>query len=187
MGTYKKQFKAQMKDINAWIIAVRTGFVTKSELDSYGISDGRKKWMCNADILKPAKDNPDIYVLTTNGKKLMEKSHGVTKCYNYQSYNHCFHLHDKYMALTEQEQSTWKTESEVRLEARHKMQIQGDSKYLKLLESGHISSPDCVYMNSNGQTIAFEVITKANYRQEQIDAKFAMCQYMNYEIETKVV
>ena len=117
---------------------------------------------------------------------LMEKNYGITKCYNYLSYNHCSYLHNRYLSLSEQERPTWKTESEIRLEARERMQQRGDTEYLKMLKSGDISSPDCVYTNSSGEAIAYEVVTD-NYRQTQLDAKYAMCQYMNYKVETERV
>lgn len=177
-----KKIKTQFKDVKAWIIAAKTGYVTKQEMLELNISEGRMAWMCNADIIKQDKERSDVFILTTAWKREMEKSHGITKCYNYQSYAHDRHIHSKYMSLSDRERYTWKTESEARIEARERMQEQRDYKYLQMLEKDFISSVDAVYTNAEGKEIAFEVIT-GNYRQKQCDSKFAFCQYMGYTPE----
>lgn len=176
----------------------KTGHLRLEHFQKCGVSEKRVRnyekdgLIDRVQMRDPAtKSIVNVWKLTEKGKDFYdlkeEKEH-----YHYHSTSatHDVGLSDKYFSLTDKEQETWKTETEIRYEFKQKIEdlrVQGQyqqaDRYEVLFDQRKISTPDAVYTSENGVEIAFEVVT-SSYGQVEIAAKMAYATIMDLSYQS---
>ena len=144
----------------------------------------------------PGKREEDriCYKLTTAGRELCRKEFGLENMYRAQSPVHDLALADHYFSLTQEEQDSWRTETEVRntLEELIYQMAQEPTEFniayemQEDLEQGKLSMPDAVYTSKEGIHVAFEVVT-SHYGTAEILAKEAVATILKLKYEEEWV
>lgn len=175
----------------------KTGHLRMEHFKQCGVSDKRIRNYEKEGLIERVQMRNSQTKLIENAWKLTEKGKDFydlkegREHYHYHSTSatHDVGLSDKYFSLTEKEQETWKTETEIRYEFKEKIedlraqgQHQQADRYAELFEERKISTPDAVYTTEDNVEIAFEVIT-SSYGQVEIAAKvtFATIMQLNYQ------
>lgn len=126
-------------------------------------------------FIQRGEKNGVAYRLTAEGRKLVEREFNI-KPYSAQSARHDLKIADKYCTLTQKEQDSVKTETEIRyrmveeIEKLKEQDLKEADRWAEMWENKQLSAPDMVYTTENGVEIAYEVITN-NYGVEEIQAK----------------
>lgn len=189
----KKYIKNFMfRDKNALIAISRCGHVSHNQLKNY-LADSRiKNYVRDGLVEKEVfnKSNGEQlvgYKLTAQGRKFVEKNYGFKDHQIAQSLTHDLGISNKYFSLTEEEQSTWKTETQLRNEFNDEVdrlrnsEVDRWNELAKKLEQREISVPDCSY-TTGGIEIIYEVVTNS-YGRSEIQAKEQYANVMNTTIE----
>ncbi|WP_201317673.1 hypothetical protein [Paenibacillus sp. EPM92] len=183
------------RDRLAFTALAKCGHVSHEHLRSCGLVDKRIQNMVRDRHFEKVvyKQNGKIkecYQLTKLGRQTASRLWQLERVYYAQSPAHDVALADKYFSLPENLRDSWKSENEVRgqfqeqLRMMHEQDQEMQAKlYEDMLIRGLISMPDCVYTNENGLEIAFEIIT-GNYSEEELRAKEALVEIMQYQYET---
>lgn len=181
------------RDEKALMSISRCGHVSHNQLKNY-IADSRIKNYCRDNLVTKEvfnKSNGEQlvgYKLTAEGRSFVEKNYGFKEHQVAQSLNHDLGISNKYFSLAEQEQSSWKTETELRNQLEeeiNKLREQDYERFKELeeqLEKREISVADCSYTTESGVEIVYEVVTNS-YGQAEIQAKENYATVMNKEIE----
>ena len=187
---YIKNF--MMRDKNALLSISKCGHVSHNQLKNY-IADSRiKNYVRDGLIEKEVfnKSNGEKligYKLTGEGRKFVEKNYGFYKHQIAQSLNHDLGISDKYFSLTEQEQSSWRTETELRDQLQEHIdnlrnnEVDRWRELTEMMERREISVADCSYVQG-GVTIAYEVVTNS-YGRAELQTKEEYGNVMNTSIE----
>ncbi|MDM0804696.1 hypothetical protein [Clostridium perfringens] len=187
---YIKNF--MLRDQKALISISRCGHVSHSQLKNY-IADSRIKNYCRDGLVTKEvfnKTNGEQlvgYKLTNQGRQFVEKNYGFDKHQIAQSLNHDLGISDKYFSLTEQEQSSWQTETQLRNQLQDEIDRLRNSEVdrwhelTEMMEKREISVADCSYVQG-GVTIAYEVVTNS-YGRAELQAKEEYGNVMNISIE----
>lgn len=129
------------------------------------------------------------YKLTKAGREVAERNWALKSHYHSQSPKHDLTIANKYFSLEEKVRSSWLTETQARellVDKIHQLREQGQIgqaiSYEQMLDKGLLSSPDGIYTNEHGETIAFEVITN-NYGEAEIQAKEAFTEVLGVIME----
>ena len=183
------------RDRLAFTAMSRVGHVTKDHLKSCGLADSRiKNYLKDGLIEKVAyKDGNkagECYKLTRAGRELAERQWAIRGHYHAQSPLHDMSLANKYFSLPDHLRDTWRTETEIRdmfFEKLSQMREQGEEQLAKqyedMLMKGLISMPDALYVNEQGVSVSYEVITNS-YGQAELQAKEAFVAIMKTDYET---
>lgn len=193
--------KFQLKDVRSFRTLSNCGHCSRDQLLSIkGMSDKRinnyiKDGIIKKDINydKNTKSNIEAYKLTDYGRTFINKNFGISHHYVPQSINHDLEITNKYLSLTEKEQSTFKNETVLKNEFyqlieqyRNEPYIDKDGTELyyddlwNRYHNGDFSCVDCCYTSESGQVVTYEVETNS-YREQQIVAKIEFCNFMNME------
>ncbi|KIL38669.1 hypothetical protein SD70_24775 [Gordoniibacillus kamchatkensis] len=197
MARRKKPYIAQFfnRDRLAFSALARAGHVSHKHLQACGLADRRIKNLISDGyiekvVYKRGNHIKECYKLTKIGRKTASCIFGLSQAYHAQSPAHDLAIAEKYFSLPVELREYWKTESQIRdqfLEQLNDLRDQGKEAEAKLYEDmlnkGLISMPDAVYVNKEGSTIAFEVITNS-YGEAELQAKEALVQIMNYKYDT---
>lgn len=115
---------------------------------------------------------------------------GLEKPYHAQNPKHDIAIAEKYFSISVECRDQWSTESQIRDKFQgqlNDLRNQGKEEvarvYEDMLNRGLISMPDALYVDINGTEIAFEVVTNT-YGQDEMRAKEALVEIMNYRYET---
>ncbi len=187
---YIKNF--MLRDQKALISISRCGHVSHSQLKNY-IADSRIKNYCRDGLVTKEvfnKTNGEQlvgYKLTNQGRQFVEKNYGFDKHQIAQSLNHDLGISDKYFSLTEQEQSSWQTETQLRNQLQDEIDRLRNSEVdrwrelTEMMEKREISVPDCSYVQG-GVTVTYEVVTNS-YGRAELQAKEEYANVMGTSIE----
>ncbi|MCM2999983.1 hypothetical protein M3647_21135 [Paenibacillus cellulositrophicus] len=173
----------------------KVGHVTLEHLHQCGLADSRIKNLIRDGHFEkiPFKKNgrnEECYKLTKLGRETAARLWALNYAYHAQSPIHDLAVAEKYFNLPEKLRDSWKTETEIRNQFFEQLELlreQGKEVEAKLyddqLNKGLISMPDAAYINESGLVTGFEVITNS-YGVEELMAKEALVQIMNYNYET---
>lgn len=195
----KKQYITQffLRDKLAFTALWKTGIVRAEALKEHcNVADGRIKnyvrdGYAEKILYKDRKEFKEAYTLTRKGREHAERQWQLRDHYHAQTKSpyHDLALSDKYFSLPEQVRDTWRTESQVRnqfLEKLEQLREQGNEQladmYYDMFKSHDFSMPDAVYTNEQGVEVAYELVTD-NYTSQQLLAKEATCEIMEYSYE----
>lgn len=167
--------KIMSHENEAMTMLYRTGVCTTNQLeDHFNIKAPRLKKLCHSKYLKQTRGK--IW-LDKKGIQHLEKL-GIEHRYKTSTRNteHDLKLTEKYLSLDKETQKTWKTETQLRHEARQhpgyeqfKNRIQSLSK-----NSGqdkiHATPDAAIYSHEHGGYIAIEITTR-NYKYTDIQQK----------------
>lgn len=167
----------------------RAGTCTQSHFSAFGNGKGLsgnrmlahiKAGFVDKDIYynKQTQRYEDCYTLTRKGVNLVKEQLGIERIYTSNSRVHDLALMDKYISLNQEEQETWRTESQIREEAYNRFNWSQKAE----LEKHHLSPPDAVYRATDGRVIAFEVVTN-NYGAAEIKAKEEFATAMDLQLQ----
>lgn len=189
----KKYIKNFMfRDQKALMSISRCGHVGHEQLKNY-IADSRiKNYVRDGLVEKEVfnKSNGEQlvgYKLTSDGRRFVEKNYGFDKHQVAQSLSHDLGISDKYFSLTEQEQSSWRTETELRdqlqehIDNLRNSEVDRWHELTEMMEKREISVPDCSYVQG-GVTTTYEVVTNS-YGRVELQAKEEYGNVMNISIE----
>lgn len=189
----KKYIKNFMfRDQKALISISRCGHVSHSQLKNY-IADSRIKNYCRDGLVikevfnKTNGEQLVGYKLTNQGCQFVEKNYGFKEHQIAQSLNHDLGISNKYFSLTEQEQSSWQTETQLRnklqdeIDRLRNSEVDRWHELTEMMERREISVPDCSY-TTGGVVIAYEVVTNS-YGRAELQAKEEYSNFMNTTIE----
>ena len=206
MGKKIKAKELKPKDIELFLCLSKVGMISSDKIDN---KENRKNYFdtnintnqinkyinCNY-IIKESYENNYYYRLTSEGRNFCKKQ--VSKLYDdinlkhpyrWQSYNHCSKIEDKYFSLTENEQSTWKSEEVLKYEFDSYLREISDrhsdnydfslSNEIKEMISNHqLSTCDCSYVSESGIEILYEATTNS-YGNLEIEQKINYSNVMN--------
>ncbi|WP_283706326.1 hypothetical protein [Clostridium perfringens] len=187
---YIKNF--MMRDKNALLSISKCGHVSHNELKKF-IADSRIKnyvrdGLVEKEVFNKSNGEQLIgYKLTGEGRKFVEKNYGFDKHQIAQSLTHDLGISNKYFSLTEQEQSTWQTETQLRYQLQEEVdrlrnfEVDRWRELTEMMERREISVADCSYVQG-GVTIAYEVVTNS-YGRAELQAKEEYGNFMNTSIE----
>lgn len=126
----------------------------------------------------------DTWCLTPKGVQLVRRHYNLTSHYKSQSIRHDLALADRYLCLTEEERSTWRTEKSLRMELRKKLDDLYRAKDFKAAEElrysieNHLISPVDGGYEYNGKLCGVEILT-SNYGKQELAAKQEFANYLN--------
>lgn len=182
------------RDRLAFTALSKCGHVNSTQLKECGLADSRiKNYVRDGLVEQVAYVNKGkaeyCYKLTKAGRELAERNWALKGHYHSQSPKHDLTIASKYFSLEEKAKSTWMTETQARellVDKIHQLREQGHpgqaNQYEQMLDKGLISSPDAIYTNQHGETIAYEAITN-NYGEAEIQAKEAFTEVLGANIE----
>ena len=180
----------------------RVGYVSHSAAKELGIKDGRLDdyQYCKRQYIEQGKSvrNPitkqmeQTYRLTKLGKELQREralNEGrQAEFYRSVSAKHDVGLNRPYMAKSEQEQASWKTEDRVRKmlvdrirEIKKEDKDRGE-ELQRMYNRGEISPTDAAYTNTQGKLVLVESVT-SSYRADRIQAKLEAVELLGAEYE----
>lgn len=189
------------RDRQALTALSRTGYIDHNQLHQFWrdkrISSYMKDGLLQKDrVSKPGHREEDrvCYKLTTAGRELCRKELGMENMYRAQSPVHDLALADRYFTLTQEEQASWRTETEVRNQLEEHLNDMRQDHVEALLanqireewEQGKLSMPDAVYTNAEGIEVAFEVVTN-HYGKAEIEAKQTVATILELKYEEERV
>ncbi|HBH3653212.1 TPA: replication-relaxation family protein, partial [Clostridioides difficile] len=169
------------RDVDAFKALARVGHMQEQHFKNFNITKTRlknytrDKLVEKVPFIQRGEKNGIAYKLTKEGRKLVEKEFNI-KPYSAQSAKHDLKIADKYCTLTQKEQDSVKTETEIRyrmVEEIGKLKEQDfkeADRWAEMWDNKQLSAPDMVYTTESGVEIAYEVITN-NYGVEEIQAK----------------
>lgn len=187
---YIKNF--MMRDKNALMSISKCGHVSHNQLKNY-IADSRIKnyvrdGLVEREVFNKSNGEQLVgYKLTSDGRRFVEKNYGFDKHQIAQSLTHDLGISNKYFSLTEQEQSSWRTETELRdqlqehIDNLRNSEIDRWNELTEMMERREISVPDCSY-TTGGVVIAYEVVTNS-YGRAELQAKEEYTNVMGTSIE----
>lgn len=185
-------------DARALSALSKVGHITLEQLNSCGMSDKRiRNFTKQGYFEKVSYRNQDnqidyCYKLTEAGRDFYDMRDQREHSY-YQSVSpqHDITVADKYFSLSEKEQGTWMTESEIRKEFFahvENLRDQGEVARAAELEEAYkvreISAVDAVYESDQGIRIGYEVVTNS-YGHAELQAKEEFVQVMKLKYEPK--
>lgn len=189
----KKYIKNFMyRDQKALMSISKCGHVSHNQLQNF-IADSRIKNYCRDGLVTKEvfnKTNGEQmvgYKLTSDGKRFIEKNYGFNEHQVAQSLIHDLGISDKYFSLTEKEQSTWQTETQLRDQLQEQinelrnLEVDRYNELIEMMERREISVPDCSY-TIGGVTITYEVVTNS-YGRAELQAKEEYANVMGTSIE----
>ncbi|WP_248928959.1 hypothetical protein [Paenibacillus hamazuiensis] len=197
MARRKKPYISQFfnRDRLAFSALARVGHVSHEHLQKCGLADRRIKNLISDGYIekvayKQGNQIKECYKLTRIGRETASRTFALNQAYHAQSPIHDVALANKYFSLSEETRNNWKTEAQVRddfIERINAMRGEGKEAEAKLyedmLDKKLISMPDCVYVDEKGNEVAYEIVT-SSYGQEELRAKEALVEIMNYKYET---
>ncbi len=187
---YIKNF--MMRDKNALLSISKCGHVSHNQLKNY-IADSRIKnyerdGLVTKEVFNKSNGEKLVgYKLTGEGRKFVERNYGFDKHQIAQSLTHDLGISDKYFSLTEQEQSSWRTETELRDQLQEHIdnlrnnEVDRWRELTEMMERREISVADCSYVQG-GVTTTYEVVTNS-YGRAELQAKEEYGNVMNTSIE----
>lgn len=159
-------------EISAMKMLWRTGVCTDKQLKGhFNISTDRLKKLVNSQYLKMSQGK---VILAEKGKKQM-KSIGMKYQYktSFRNVAHDMKLTQRYLETPEQFRSTWKTEAQLRNEAKQSPKYEEFKKRMQELHPQnkvHATPDAAVYDPTVGGLVAIE-ITTLNYKEVDIQQK----------------
>lgn len=197
MGKYIKKYS--LRDKETLLILSKCGKASQEQLTSNvnNLKEKRLYNLCREGILEKeyistSKYEKDIvcYKLTNLGKDLAKEKFQIDNFYKSNGNSHDLILAQKYLSLTETERATWKTETELQADFRHKLDVlRGHDemeKYEDLLnryESREISICDATYVSDSGEIVVYEAVT-SSYGKQELQAKIEFCKAMDLPTPT---
>ena len=187
---YIKNF--MMRDKNALLIISKCGNVGHNELKNF-VADSRIKnyerdGLVEKEVFNKTNGEQLVgYKLTGEGRKFVEKNYGFKEHQIAQSLVHDLGISNKYFCLTEQEQSSWQTETQLRYQLQEEVdrlrnfEVDRWRELTEMMERKELSVPDCSYVQG-GMVITYEVITNS-YGRTEIQAKEEYANVMGASIE----
>lgn len=189
----KKYIKNFMfRDQKALMSISRCGHVGHEQLKNY-IADSRIKnyvrdGLVTKEVFNKSSGEQLIgYKLTGEGRKFVEKNYGFKEHQIAQSLTHDLGISNKYFSLTEKEQSTWQTETQLRNQLQDEIdrlrnsEVDRWNELTEMMERREISIPDCSYTTGE-VVIAYEVVTNS-YGRAELQAKEEYTNVMGTSIE----
>ena len=193
----KQHIKTYMAtDAQALAAISKVGHVTSDHLNDCGMSDKRirnfvKQGYFEKVPYRNASGQIDhCYKLTEAGHDFYDLRDGREHSY-YQSSSptHDIAVANKYFSLTDQERSTWMTESDIRKEffayienLREQKKYERADELEQSYKDRQISAVDAVYENEQGIRIGYEVVT-GSYGQAELRAKSEFVTIMKLKYE----
>lgn len=183
------------RDRLAFSALYKVGHVSCDHLRSCGLADRRIKNLTRDGhiekvVYKEKGKNKECYKLTRSGRETATRLWGLNHAYHAQSAVHDLALAEKYFSLPEELRESWKTETQIRNEFEERiynMREEGKEAEAKLyedmLDKKQISMPDCIYTDSKGTEVAFEVLTNS-YGIEELRSKETYVGIAGYQYET---
>lgn len=176
----------------------KTGHLRFEHFKQCGVSEKRIRNFEKSGLIERVQMRNPATKLMENAWKLTEQGKDFydlkeqKEHYHYHSTSptHDVALADKYFSLTDKEQQTWKTETEMRFEFKQQMNDlrkggvhQQADRYERLFAERKISTTDAVYTTEDNVEIAFEIIT-SSYGREELVAKVAFSTIMKLSYES---
>lgn len=183
------------RDRLAFTAMHNVGHVSHEHLRQCGLADSRiSNLIRDGHMEKVAyKKNgkaEECYKLTKSGRETAARLWGLSYAYHAQSPLHDLSIAGKYFSLPQELRESWKTEIQIRNEFFEQLEFlreqgkEGEAnRYENMFNKGLISMPDATYTSESSQVTGFEVITNS-YGIEELMAKEALVQIMNYKYET---
>lgn len=169
----------------------RVGRLTNTHINSLGVNNSRLKQHIKQGYITKAEQYYDkktkttqvIYKLTDKGKQVCQEQCNVGKVYKAASCRHDLALADRYVELHKQglvdrwyTEQDWRNKLEDEIDRlRQTGNNQEADRIQEEWDNKRISMPDGGYVNSGGQLVAVEVITR-NYTEADIEAKHKFVQ-----------
>ncbi|MFJ2047903.1 hypothetical protein PTQ21_06165 [Paenibacillus marchantiae] len=182
------------RDRLAFTALSRVGHANREQLNGVGIADSRLKNYVRDGLVekvcyKQGNQVEECYKLTKGGRELAKQQWALNNHYHAQSPRHDLALARKYFSLPEEQQRTWKTESELREQFISKIEqlkinrVEEANRYEQMLDRGLLSFPDGSYINDQNAEVVYESITN-NYGVTELLSKEVYVEIMKCEYET---
>lgn len=179
------------RDRKSLLAISRCGHVRESQLKEF-IKDKRiKNYLKDNLIEKDGYLNTKTnqyevgYKLTREGRTFVENNFGFKEHQVAQTPNHDFGISDKYFSLTEEQQNTWQTETQLRdrfEEELQKMREEECDRWAELTSNKNdFSTPDGAFFNGEVEVV-FEVVTNS-YGKQEIQAKENFVQVIGGDLQ----
>lgn len=172
--------KITHKDTECLKALGRVGYLDGRMLKSLGITERRIQNLCRDNYLercdyfdKILKQTSFVYRLSNRGEQILRQDYGVKYLYRSSSARHDIALATKYLTLTSNEKSTWKTETELREDYYNWMStLHDDERYeqYQKWQDGLLSAIDASYISADGISQGIEIVT-SSYTNAEIVAK----------------
>lgn len=197
MARRKRPYITQFfnRDRLAFTALNKVGHVTQEDLRQCGLAESRIKNLVRDEHIEKVvyKNNGKVkecYKLTKLGRETALNLWGINNAYHAQNPIHDLAVAEKYFSLPQDSRETWRTETQIRtefIERVYSMREEGKdaeaSMYEDMLRKELISMPDCVYTDSMGNEVAFEVISNS-YGNAELQSKERFIDITGYQYET---